>query len=139
MEHLSLGMEHQVQWRRDRVQELCSKGYSQREISQVLQVGLATVARDISYLRNQAKTNIKKYIDERLPEEYEKCLVGLTAITKEAWNTAHSPEYKGEKLQALSLAKECYSMKLDLLTNATVVDDAIRFVCLHFIADIIVL
>jgi hypothetical protein len=25
------------------------------------------------------------------------------------------------------LAKECYSMKLDLLTNATVVDDAIRF------------
>ncbi|MFL6365711.1 MAG: hypothetical protein ACJ719_10995, partial [Nitrososphaeraceae archaeon] len=27
-----------------------------------------------------------------------------------------------------SLAKECYSMKLDLLTNATVVDDAIRFV-----------
>jgi hypothetical protein len=28
----------------------------------------------------------------------------------------------------ISLAKECYSMKLDLLTNATVVDDAIRFV-----------
>ncbi|MFL6459993.1 MAG: hypothetical protein ACJ71J_03420 [Nitrososphaeraceae archaeon] len=27
----------------------------------------------------------------------------------------------------MSLAKECYSMKLDLLTNATVVDDAIRF------------
>ncbi len=28
----------------------------------------------------------------------------------------------------MSLAKECYSMKLELLTNATVVDDAIRFV-----------
>jgi len=28
----------------------------------------------------------------------------------------------------LSLAKDYYSMKLDLLTNATVVDDAIRFV-----------
>ena len=35
---------------------------------------------------------------------------------------------KREKIQALSLAKECYSMKLYLLTNATVVDDAIRFV-----------
>ncbi|MFL6423073.1 MAG: hypothetical protein ACJ71R_05735 [Nitrososphaeraceae archaeon] len=45
-------------------------------IKQYIQVGLATVNRDISYLRNQAKTNIKKYIDERLPEEYEKCLVG---------------------------------------------------------------
>jgi Trp operon repressor len=54
MEHLSLDMEHQqnlehhhqqqqVQWRRDKVQELCSKGYSQREISQTLQVGLATI------------------------------------------------------------------------------------------------
>ncbi|MFL6348706.1 MAG: hypothetical protein ACJ72X_10480 [Nitrososphaeraceae archaeon] len=28
----------------------------------------------------------------------------------------------------MSLAKDCYSMKLDLLTNATVVDDAIRFI-----------
>jgi transposase len=106
MEHLSLAIEHnqeqqqgqQVEWRRDRVQELCSKGYSQREISQVLQVGVATVNRDISYLRNQAKVNIKKYIDERLPEEYEKCLVGLNAITKEAWNTAHDTEDRREKI-----------------------------------------
>ena len=75
------------------MQELCSKGYSQREISQVLQIGLATVNRDISYLRSQAKANIKKYIDERLPEEYEKCLVGLNAITKEAWNTAQDLLY----------------------------------------------
>jgi orotate phosphoribosyltransferase-like protein len=42
MEHLSSGMEQQVQWIRDKVQELCSKGYSQREISHTLQVGLAT-------------------------------------------------------------------------------------------------
>ena len=48
MEHWSSTMEqeNQVQWRRDTVQELCSKRYSQREISQVLQVGLATVNRD---------------------------------------------------------------------------------------------
>jgi predicted transcriptional regulator len=131
MEHLSSTMEQQqqqVQWRRDKVQELCSKGYSQREISQILQVGLATVNRDISYLRNQATTNIRRYIDERLPEEYEKCLVGLTAILREAWNTSQQTEDKREKIQALSLAKECYSMKLELLTNATVVDDVIRFV-----------
>jgi hypothetical protein len=39
-----------------------------------------------------------------------------------------SIEDKREKIQALSLAKECYSMKIDLLPNATVVDDVIRFV-----------
>jgi hypothetical protein len=93
-----------------------------------LQVGLATVNRDVSYLRNQAKNNIKRYIDERLPEEYEKCLIGLIAITKEAWIASQNTGDKREKIQALSLAKECYSMKLDLLTNATVVDDAITFV-----------
>jgi hypothetical protein len=51
-------------------------------------------------------------------------LVGLNAITREAWNTAQNTEDKREKMQALSLAKDCYSMKLDLLTNATFVNDA---------------
>jgi predicted transcriptional regulator len=117
-----------IDWRRGKVQELSSQGHSQREIAQILQVSNGTVNRDLSVLRQQAKANIKKYIDERLPEEYEKCLVGLTAILREAWSTSYRTEDKREKIQALSLAKECYSMKLDLLTNATVVDDAIRFV-----------
>jgi hypothetical protein len=134
---LSLLIEHKqkqgkegsrIDWRRSKVQELSSQGHSQREIAQVLQVSNGTVNRDLSYLRQQAKSNIRKYIDERLPEEYEKCLVGLTAILREAWNTSQQTEDKREKIQALSLAKECYSMKLELLTNATVVDDAIRFV-----------
>jgi hypothetical protein len=118
----------QVEWRRAKVLELLSKGDSQSEIAKILQVDLSIIGRDVYFLRQQAKHNIKRYIDERLPEEYEKCLVGLTAITKEASNTAHNTEDRREKIQALSLAKECYSMKLDLLTNATVVDDAIRFV-----------
>ena len=118
----------QVEWRRVKVLELLSKGDSQSEIAKVLQVDISVISRDVYFLRQQAKSNIKRYIDERLPEEYEKCLVGLNAITKEAWNAAQNTEDKREKIQALSLAKECYSMKLDLLTNATVVDDAIRFV-----------
>jgi len=87
-------------------------GNSQTEIAKTLQLDVSIVSRDRPCLRQQAKNNIRKYIDERLPEEYEKCLVGLNSIVKEA----------------LSLAKECYAMKLELLTNAKVVDDAIRFV-----------
>jgi hypothetical protein len=129
VEHLNSHVEQQsIQWRRDKVQELSSQGNSQREIAKILQVGTGTINRDLSFLRQQAKDNIRRYIDERLPEEYEKCLVGLTAILREAWNTSQQAEDRREKIQALSLAKECYSMKLDLLTNATVVDDAIRFV-----------
>src|SRR6187200_742361 len=126
---MSTKMQQQIEWRRAKVMELLSKGESnQSEIASMLQVDRSIICRDIAYLRQQAKTNIKRYIDEWLPEEYEKCLVGLTAITKEAWTTSQQTEDKREKIQALSLAKECYSMKLDLLTNATVVDDAIRFV-----------
>jgi transposase len=122
---LSLEVEHnnnndtekdRIDWRRSKVQELSSQGYSQREIAQILQVSNGTVNRDLSILRQQAKANIKKYIDERLPEEYEKCMVGLNAITKEAWNTAHNTEDKREKIQALSLAKDCYSMKHRVIT-----------------------
>jgi hypothetical protein len=107
--------------------ELLSKGESnQSEIARILQVDKSIVCRDIAYLIQQSNANIKKYIHERLPEEYEKCMVGLTAILREAWNMTQQSEDKREKIQALSLAKDCYSMKLDLLTNATVVDDAIR-------------
>jgi DNA-binding transcriptional regulator LsrR (DeoR family) len=124
MDNLNLSMNRGLEWRRSKVQELASQGYNQSEISRILQISQPTINRDITYLRQQAKDNIKRYIDERLPEEYEKCLVGLTAVLKEAWNTAANTEDKREKIQTLSLAKECYSMKLDLLTNATVVDDA---------------
>ena len=117
----------QLEWRRYQVLELSSKGYSQSEIARTLQIDRSIISRDCSYLREQSKQNIRKYIDERLPEEYEKCLVGISSILKEAWNTANSQDGK-DKLHALSLAKDCYSMKLELLTNATIVEDALKFV-----------
>ncbi len=40
----------------------------------------------------------------------------------------HTIHMDKKRCKALSLAKGCYSMKLELLTNAIVVDDAIRFV-----------
>jgi transposase len=48
MEHLSSSMEQQLEWRRDKVQELSSQGYSQREIAKILQVGIGTINRDLS-------------------------------------------------------------------------------------------
>lgn len=140
MELLNLGMEQyiqqqQIHWRRDKVQELSSKGDSQREIASFLKIGIGTVNRDIAHLRQQARENIKRHIDERLPEEYEKCLVGLSSILREAWSVSQATASRIEKIKALTLAKECYAMKLELLTNATVVDDSIRFVALHDISS----
>ena len=125
----------QVEWRRRQVFELSSKGLSQVEIARKLQIHESTISRDIDYLREQSKENIRKYVEERLPEEYEKCLVGLTAIQREAWSAAEKIQDTREKIQALSLAKDCYGMKLELLTNATVVDDAMRFASAHRVQE----
>jgi Helix-turn-helix domain len=120
--------EDAIDLRRERILELTAQGYSQRQIANMLQISHGTVGNEQMLLRHKAKENIREYLDERLPDEYEKCMVGINSILREAWITSQDGEDKREKIQALSLAKECYSMKLDLLTNAIVVDDAIRFV-----------
>jgi DNA-binding MarR family transcriptional regulator len=130
---MKISHKEKVQWRKQQVQQLLAKGhYSHREIAGILQIPKSTVSKDILTLREEAKNSIRKYIDERLPEEYERILVGVTSILREAWETSRKEEINTkEKLSALVLAKDCHSMKLDLLTNASVIDDAARFVSFH--------
>ena len=84
-----------IEWRRKSPRVTC-KRIHHYEIASILQISRPTITRDTQYVSECAKQNIKKYIDERLPEEYEKCLTGLNAITKEAWNTAQSTEDRRE-------------------------------------------
>jgi predicted transcriptional regulator len=123
--------EEAIGLRRDRVLELTSQGFSQRQIANLLQVGHSTVGNDVTFLRQKARENIRNYIDKQLPEEYDKVLTGLTSILREAWTAALRTDDTKEKISALSLAKEVYSTKLDLLTNINVVNDAARFIELH--------
>ena len=51
----------QVEWRRRQVFELSSKGLSQVEIARKLQIHESTISRDIDYLKEQSKENIRKY------------------------------------------------------------------------------
>jgi hypothetical protein len=48
-------------------------------------------------------------------------------MLKEASDTAESVDRR-TKIQALSLAKDVYALKMELLATSTVADDAIRFV-----------
>ncbi len=50
-------------------------------------------------------------------------------IVKEMWNL--QPEDNRELLQARTLIKECCAMRVDLLSNATVVGRAVQFVERH--------
>jgi predicted transcriptional regulator len=118
-----------TEWRRSKVMELSSQGYNQLEIARILQISQPTVSRDLSYLEELSRSNIRKYINHKLPFEYDKCLAALNSLQKKAWEMSENPDVEERtKVQALSLAKECVINKLDLLTNATVVSDSMKFV-----------
>jgi predicted transcriptional regulator len=126
---VSLKQERQaIEWRRSKVLEMSSKGFSGADIARELQATEATISRDIKHLREQAKHKIREFIDKDLPAEYTKTLVGIKSIMKEAWIAASNAVSGKDRIQALSLAKECLAMNLELLTNASVVEDAVKFV-----------
>jgi hypothetical protein len=86
--------------------ELMGKGEpNQSEIARLLQVDRSIVCRDVAHLRQQVKENITRYVDERLPEEYEKCLVGLNSILKEAWTILRADDNVERQDKGLNLSK----------------------------------
>src|SRR5215207_695841 len=130
MEHLSTQVEHQqVEWRRAKILELSSQGRSQREIADIIHVGIGTVNRDLAYLNKQAQDNLKTHIQERLPEQYQKCINGLNQVLKIGWNIVNSDSSSAtNRLQALALVSDSYKYLMDLTTNGVVITDAIKFV-----------
>jgi hypothetical protein len=137
MEHLSSYVEqeqHQpkrqhIEWRRERIAELSAQGRTEREIATILKVGLGTVSRDLAYLNKQARENLQVHIQERLPEQYQRCSNGLTQVLKMAWNIVLlESNNQSNKLHALSLISDCYKHLMDLSTNAGVISEAMKFV-----------
>jgi predicted transcriptional regulator len=135
-----------VDWRRNKVQQLLVRGYSQWDVAEELQIDQSTVSRDIQYLRQQAQANLQKHIQQKLPEEYQRCLTGMNQVLKLSWQIANNNTSKQNgqdhndnintkttgddrtRLQALSLINDCYRYIMDLTTNGVVITDAIKFV-----------
>jgi hypothetical protein len=61
-----------IKWRRDKVQELLVNEYNHYEIANTLQISRPTITRDI-----QSKVKLRTYIQDKLPEEYQRCLTGI--------------------------------------------------------------
>jgi len=118
----------QVQWRRAKVLELSSQGYSQSEISKSLQVDESVISRDRAYLRQGAQENSKTRIQDKLPEEYQNCMVGINQVLKICWEIVNktrnvdNDNSNGQTmtvidnktvLQALALINDCNKYKMD--------------------------
>lgn len=119
----------QIDWRRQKVLELASDGFSNREISSTLKIPHATVDRDIIVLRAEAKEQIRKYITDQVPYEYKKTLAGLEGIIK-YMSSIISDDNKEtkEKMQAASIKMQALNMKMELVSSTNLVDEAIDLV-----------
>jgi hypothetical protein len=121
--------QHEREWRRSKVLELSSQGHSEREIASTLQMHPTTVHRDLAFLRKQAQENLKSHIQERLPDQYQKCMNGLNQVLKIGWNIVNTDSSTAaNRLQALALINDSYKYIMDLTTNGVVVTDAIKYV-----------
>jgi hypothetical protein len=134
--------QQQIDWRRVKVLELSSQGYSQIEIAKNLQIDKSVVSRDMSFLRQQAQDNLKLHIQDKLPEEYQNCMTGINQVLKICWEIVNKSRNASNNnngntvttidnktvLQALALINDCNKYKMDLTTNGVVITDAIRFV-----------
>jgi len=117
----------QLSWRRTKVYDYLVKGVNQTEIAEMLHESEGTVSNDISYLRNLARENIQNHFQDRIPMEFNQCLSGIDEILKYAWVIATKGDER-TRLQALTLANECYRHKMELITNRVVIDDVLKFV-----------
>jgi hypothetical protein len=94
----------------------------------------------IFLLRQQAQLNLKTHINDKLPEEYQNCMVGINQVLKICWEIVNKSRINNDNgqtvtmtdnktvLQALALINDCNKYKMDLTTNGVVITDAIKFV-----------
>lgn len=120
--------QQQIEWRRAKVLELSSEGYSQSEIGQKLQLDRVTVHRDIQFLRKQAQQSLQHHIHEVIPEEYQKGMVGMRQNLKRALEIGEASSDPKVKLEAVRIANDCHRFIMDLCTNASIVNDALNYV-----------
>lgn len=119
----------EVLWRRDKVLELASDGYSEREIATQLKISDTTIHRDLTELKHQAREHIHKYITNQVPWEYKKTLAGLEGIIKymSSIMSDDNRETK-ERMGAASIKMQAYNMKMEMVSGANLVEEAIELV-----------
>ena len=117
-----------MDWRRNKVLELSSQGYSQRDIASTLQVGLGTVNKDILFLQQKSRENLQYHINERVPEEYQNCMTGMKINLRQTLEIAGTTSDPRTKLHARAIANDCYRYIMNLTTNGVVITDAINLV-----------
>jgi uncharacterized protein (UPF0335 family) len=118
----------QVEWRRDRVLELSSQGFTQSDIATVLQVDRSIISRDMAHLKQEARKNLQHHISETIPAEYQKACNTLNQVLRMTWSIISNTKDEKTRLQALALINDVNKYRTELVTNGVIVNDALRII-----------
>jgi transcriptional regulator len=98
-----------------------SKGYSQLEIAQKLNVNQSTISRDLAEIRKKARGSLDLYVKEEIPNEFQFYISGLNQIIKSLWDILEDKQnFKisiKDKTYVLSLLMQCYSRRIEMLVG----------------------
>jgi hypothetical protein len=116
-----------VNWRRNKTLTLLTQGCSTYEIAEVLKISQSTAARDVQWLRRESEQELRLHVNS-LPHEYRMAYRGLSEALKYAWGLLISGEGQRNKTSILSLITDIYSKRMDLCTNAGVIQESLALV-----------
>src|ERR671918_624123 len=102
--------------RLSKIISLYSVGRTQSEIAKALGVDQSTISRDLQLLKQEAKRNIEKYLNEDIIMEYLRYIAGSNEVTRKLWEIVQDANVSTkDKTQALSLLMQSYNKRLEVL------------------------
>jgi transcriptional regulator with XRE-family HTH domain len=102
--------------RLSRIISLYSKGLTQAEIAQELNVDQSTVSRDLQCIKQEGKKKIEKYLNEDILFEYLRYIAGSNEVTRKLWEIVQDERVMTkDKTNALSLLMQSYNKRLEAL------------------------
>jgi hypothetical protein len=103
--------------RLSKIISLHSRGRTQSEIAKELGVDQSTISRDLQLLKQEAKGNIEKYLNEDIPMEYLRYIAGTNEVIRELWEIIQDEYATKLKIPALSLLMQTYNKRLEVLSG----------------------
>jgi transcriptional regulator len=97
---------------------LCSKGLPQSEIAKKLGVDQSIVSRDLQFIKQQAKREMEKYLNDGILFEYLRYIAVSDEVSAKLWEIIESQDITTkDRKNALSLLMQANNKRLEILTS----------------------
>lgn len=112
-----------IQRRRAKVHELLVKGYSQKEIAEILEISQPTASRDISFIKKGLRED-NQHPESKMAMDYFIVKEKLNEINRNLWQILDNKKTKATtKLKAIKQLADLAMKELELIPTAVILAD----------------